>query len=170
MNLPSASAALADRLAIRNLRLADVGLDLVLAHHAVDDDLQVQFAHAADDRLSAVRIGVHAERRIFLRQSRQSQAHLFLVALRLRLDRNRNHRSRELNRLEQYRMAFVANRVARRDVLQSDAGADVARINLADLFALVGVHLQQASNALGAALADDVHAVAGLQDARSTHG
>jgi len=32
----------ANGLAVRHLRLTDVRLDLVLAHHAVDDDLQVQ--------------------------------------------------------------------------------------------------------------------------------
>ena len=36
----------ADRLAVGDLRLADVRLDLVLALHAVDDDLEVQLAHA----------------------------------------------------------------------------------------------------------------------------
>ena len=36
-----------DGLAIGDLRLADVGLDLELALHAVDDDFQVQLAHAA---------------------------------------------------------------------------------------------------------------------------
>src|SRR6185312_12206439 len=42
----------ANRLAIGHLRLADVGLDLELALHAVDDDLEVQLAHAGDDRLT----------------------------------------------------------------------------------------------------------------------
>ena len=46
---------LADGLAIRHLRLADVGFDVELAHHAVDDDFEVQLAHAADDGLSACR-------------------------------------------------------------------------------------------------------------------
>src|SRR5207247_8197861 len=42
---------LADRLLVGDLRLADVGLDLELAEQAVDDDLQVELAHARDDRL-----------------------------------------------------------------------------------------------------------------------
>src|SRR5436309_1820533 len=46
---------LADGLAISHLRLADIRLDLVLAHHAVDDDFKMQLAHAADDRLPAIR-------------------------------------------------------------------------------------------------------------------
>ena len=45
-------------------------------------------------------------------------------------------------------MLFVADRVAGRDILQTDGGADVARQNFVDLFALVGVHLQQTADAL----------------------
>ena len=40
------------------------------------------------------------ERRVFLRQLAQRHAHLFLVALGLRLDRHRDHRRRELDRLQ----------------------------------------------------------------------
>src|SRR5690606_24854708 len=43
---------LADGLAVRDLRLADVCLDLELALHPVDDDLEVQLTHAGDDRLA----------------------------------------------------------------------------------------------------------------------
>ena len=38
---------LRDRLAVRDLRLADVGVDVELAHHPVDEHLEVQLAHAA---------------------------------------------------------------------------------------------------------------------------
>ena len=48
-------------------------------------------------------------------------------------------------------------------LLQSHASADVAGINLGNVFALVGVHLQQAADALGARTAADVHAIALLQ-------
>jgi hypothetical protein len=75
----------ADRLAVSHLRLANVRLDLVLAHHAVNDDLEVKLPHAGDDRLTRIRIGVNAEGRILLRQLGQSHAHLLLVRLRLRL-------------------------------------------------------------------------------------
>ena len=92
------------RLAIRHLRLADVGFDLVLAHHAVDDDLQMQLAHAADDGLARIRIGVHLEGGIFLRQLGQRHAHLLLVGLGLRFHRNRDNRRREVDRFEHDRM------------------------------------------------------------------
>src|ERR1700754_300427 len=71
----------ANRLAICNLRFTDVRLNLILAHHAVDDDLKVQLAHTGDDRLAGVRIGVYAEGRIFLRQLGQRHTHLLLVSL-----------------------------------------------------------------------------------------
>jgi hypothetical protein len=63
----------ADGLAVGHLRLADVGLHLELALHAVDDDFEVQLAHAGDDGLAGLLVGVHAERRIFLRQALQRQ-------------------------------------------------------------------------------------------------
>jgi hypothetical protein len=48
------SRPLADRLAVGHLRLADVGLDLELATHAVDEDVEVQLAHAGDDGLAGL--------------------------------------------------------------------------------------------------------------------
>src|SRR5699024_8944477 len=43
---------LADGLAVGDLRLADVRLDLELTLHPVDEDVQVQLTHAGDDRLA----------------------------------------------------------------------------------------------------------------------
>ena len=56
----------ADGLAVGDLRLADVRLDLELALHAVDDDLEVQLAHAGDDGLPRLLVGADAERGVFL--------------------------------------------------------------------------------------------------------
>ena len=108
---------LPDGFAVRHLRLAHVRLHVELAHHAIHQDLKVQFAHAGDDRLSRIRVGVHLERRIFLRQLVQRDAHLLLVRLRLRLDRHRDDRLRELDVLEQDRRLLIGQRIARRDVL-----------------------------------------------------
>ena len=110
---------LADRLAIRHLRLADIRRHAELAHHAVDDDFEVQFAHARENRLPGFRIGIHAERRVFLGQLLNRHAHLFLIGLGLRLDRQLNHRRREVDRLEHNRVVFVADRIAGDDGLQS---------------------------------------------------
>ena len=103
----------ADRLAIGNLRLTDVGLDLVLTHHAVDDDLKVKLAHAGDDGLARIDIGVDIEGGIFLRQLGERHAHLLLVGLRLRLNRNLDDRLGEVDGLEHDRM-LVACRSCRR--------------------------------------------------------
>src|SRR5690606_26262650 len=69
-------AGLADRLAVRGLRLARRGLGAELALHPGDDDLEVQLAHAGDDRLARLLVGAHAERRGFLRKAPQRDAHL----------------------------------------------------------------------------------------------
>src|SRR5271157_1671234 len=138
---------LANRLAIRYLRLANVGLYVELTHHAIDDDFQVKLAHTGDDRLAAVRIGIDLESGIFLRQLAESDAHFFLVALGLRLHGYRDHRRWKLDGLEHDRMLLVANRVAGGDIFQTDAGANIAGVDLGDVLTLVGVHLQQAADA-----------------------
>ncbi len=84
---------LQNRLAVGHLRPAHVGLHAEFAHHAVDDDFQVQLAHAGNQRLPGIDIGVHAERGIFLRQLAERGAHFFLVRLGLGLDRYGNHRA-----------------------------------------------------------------------------
>ena len=48
---------LARRLAVRDLRTADVRVDVELALEAVDDDLEVQLAHAGDHRLAGLLVG-----------------------------------------------------------------------------------------------------------------
>src|ERR1700761_8966646 len=156
----------ADRLAVVHLRLADIRFNLVLAHHAVDDDLQMQLAHAGDDRLPAGLVGPHLEGRIFLRQLGQRHAHLFLVHLRLRLNRNLDHRCREVDRLKHNRSLLRADRVARNQVLQAHRRADVAREDLRDLLTLVGVHLQQTADTLRLARTRVQHRVTGLQLSR----
>ena len=142
---------LANGLAIRHLRLADIGLDFVLAHHAVDDDFQMQLAHAADDGLPAVGIGVNFEGGIFLGQTAKRHAHFFLIGFRLRLNRNRNHGNRKRNIFERDGMIFAADRVAGAHALKADCRTNIARQNLADFLALVGMHFQQTPDTLASA-------------------
>src|SRR5439155_24647067 len=52
---------LRDGLAVGDLRLADVGVDLVLAPHAVDEDVEMELAHSGDHRLAGLLIGADAE-------------------------------------------------------------------------------------------------------------
>src|SRR6266404_5250023 len=55
---------LACGLAVRDLGTADVRLDVELALEAVDDDLEMELAHAGDDRLAGLLVGRDAEGRI----------------------------------------------------------------------------------------------------------
>ena len=54
----------AERFAVSDLRRADVRFHVEFAQKSVDDDIEVQFAHAGDDRLTRFLIGVRLERRI----------------------------------------------------------------------------------------------------------
>ena len=109
---------LQNRFAIRDLRPADVRLHAEFAHHAVDDNFQVQLAHSGNQRLAGIVIRVHAERGIFLRQLGERGAHFFLVGFCLGFDRYGNNRRGEIDVLEDDRLFFVTKRVAGRYVLQ----------------------------------------------------
>ena len=87
-------------------------------------------------------------------------AHLFLVVLGLRLDRHRDDRIRERRRLEQDRKILIAKRVARGDVLDADDRGDVTGVTGVDVFALVGLNLNQAADALALVRARIVNRVA----------
>ena len=155
-----------DRLAVRDLRLADVRVDVELAHHPVDEHLEVELAHAGDDRLAGVQVGVHHERRVFVGERVERLAELVLVVLGLRLDRDGDHRGRELHPLEDDRVRAVAERVTGGGLLEAEAGDDVAGVRDVDVFALVGVHAQDATDALLAVLGGVVDLRALLERAR----
>src|SRR5581483_8060499 len=157
---------LRDRLAVRDLRLADVRGDRELAHHAVDEHVEVQLAHAGDDRLARVVVGADLERRVLLRQRAEGLAELVLVGLRLRLDRDRDHRLRELHLLEQDRVTGLAQRVAGARGLQSDGRDDVTSEHAFLVLAVVRVHLEDAPDALLLVLRDVEQLAAGGELAR----
>ncbi len=126
----------------------------------------MQLAHAGDDGLAGLLVGMHAERRIFLGQLRQRDTHLFLVALGLGLNRHRDDRLGELHALKGDDVIQIAQGITRGDILQTDRGGDVARANFLDLLTLVGVHLQDAADALLPALDRVVEGIARLEHAR----
>ena len=84
-----------DRLAVRHLGLADGGVDLEFAQHAVDDDLEVELAHPRDDRLAGLLVGANAEGGVLLGELLEGDAHLVLLGLGLGLDGDRDDRLRE---------------------------------------------------------------------------
>ncbi len=156
---------LANGFAICDLRTAHIGLHVVLAQHAVHNNLQVQLAHAGDQCLAGIRFGGNTESRIFLRQSLHGHGQLVLIGLGFWLDGHGNNRRWKLDGLQDHLLVFVAQRVASVDAFQSHARANVAGINLFNLFPLVGMHLQQAADPFSSALAGINHVAAGPQHA-----
>ena len=155
----------ADRLAVGDLRAPDVRLDAVLALHAVDEDLEVQLAHAGDLDLAGLLVGLHLEGRVLLGQAAEGDGHLLLVDLRLGLDGDLDDGLGEVDVLQAHGALGRRQRVARRDLLDADRGRDVARVDRVDLLAVVRVHDEQAADALGAPGRDVQDLRAGVQRA-----
>ena len=139
---------LANGFAVSHLRLANVGFNAEFALHAVDNDFKVQLTHAGNQGLTGFFVGLDAERRIFLRQTLQGNAHLFLIRLGLGLHGLRDHRLREHHAFQHDDRARIAQRFTGRHVFQTDAGGDVASTNFADFFTVVRVHLHNPADPL----------------------
>ena len=146
---PLAVRGPAHGLAVGDLGLADVGVDPELAHHAVDDDVEVELAHARDEGLPGLRVGLDAEGGVLLGQALQGDPQLVLVGLGLGLD--------GLTSMTGSRKVIDSSRtgwsgsvsVSPVEVsLEADGGGDVAGEDLVDLLAVVGVHLDEAPDAL----------------------
>ena len=102
------------------------------------------------------------ERRVLFGKLCERVAQLVLSGLGLRLDRELDDRFRELHGLQDDRMLFVADRIARRRAFEADRGGDIARVDLLDLHPLIGMHLQDAADAFLFALGGVVNVRAGF--------
>ena len=143
---------LADGLAVGNHRVTHVGLDLELATHTVDDDVEVELTHTTDDGLAGLGVELDGERRVLFRELLDGDAHLLLVGLRLGLDGDLDNGGGEGHRLEDDRLVDSGKRVTRGRVLQADDRVDVASVRHVDGVLLVGVHLEDLADALLLAL------------------
>ena len=157
---------LGDGLLVGDLGLADVGLDLELTQQPVDDDLQVQLAHAGDDGLTGLLVGVGLEGRVFLGELREGYGHLLLAGLGLWLDGDADDRLRELHVLQDDLVLVVAERVAGGGVLQADGRGDVAGVGGLEILTVVGVHQQDAAEALTLSLRGVDDGLTGVDGAR----
>jgi hypothetical protein len=97
--------------------------------------------------------------------SSPADGHLLDRFLGLRLDRDVDDRDREGHALQHHRVIRRGQRVAGAGVLQADEGGDVAGMDLLDLGALVGMHLEHPPDALAMVLGGVHHRVARLQRA-----
>src|SRR5256885_14375922 len=98
-------------------------------------DLEENTVYSIYIVMTALMIDRDAEGRIFGGEPRQRLAHLFLVALGLRLDRDLDDRVGEFHALQDDRMRRVGQRVAGRGVLQAGQRQDVAGARLLDVLA-----------------------------------
>src|SRR5215208_4867412 len=159
--------ALADGLAVSDLRTADVRVNPELAQEPVDDDLQVQLAHAGDDGLPGLLVAANGERRVLFGEPLERHGELLLVGFRLGLDGLPDNGLGEAHLLEHDLLLIIRRdeRVARPRIGEADGSNELASIDLISLLAAVGVQLQETPYALASALGGVHHVGAGLERA-----
>ena len=142
---------LANGLAVGDLRLADVGVDFEFAQQAIDDDLQVQFAHPGNQRLAGFAVDADAEGRVLVREllpaTRPSRSWSALVLGSIAIWMTGSGNSIDSSTIGCAGSQSVSPVV----VSRRPDRADVAGEDLGDLLALVGVHLDQPADAFALA-------------------
>ena len=126
----------------------------------------MQLAHAGDDGLTRLLVGVGPEGGILLGQLGQSDAHLLLTGLGLGLDGDADHGLGEFHGLQDDRSLFIAERITGGGVLQTNDSSNITCVTAVDILAVVGVHLQDSSQTLVAVLGSIVNSAAGGDCAR----
>ena len=108
----------------------------------------MQLAHAADNGLAGLFVGMYLERRVFFHQFLDGFAEAFLVGLRLRFDGNVDNRRRKFHLLEDNLVVHIAEGVACLRVFQADSGANIAGKRRFHVFAVVRMHAEDTTDAL----------------------
>ena len=108
----------------------------------------MELTHTAHDSLACLFVGVDAEGWVFLSQALQSNTHLFLVSLSLGFHRDRYRWLGEANRLKSNRMRLLAQSMTRKGTLQAHHSSNVTSAHAVDLFALIGMHPDDAPHTL----------------------
>ena len=106
----------------------------------------MQLTHPSDDKLTGLFVGKATERRIFFRQTLQTRGHLFLVRLGLRLNRHADDGFGEGGRLEGHVERLFTERVACRDIAQTNQRGDVAGKDLIYILAFAALNDHQATH------------------------
>ncbi len=155
-----------DGFAVSHPGAADVDLHTGGLADLLHRDLQVQFAHAGQDRLPGLAVGAHGQRRVLLGQSGQRRGQPVGVGAPAGLDRHRDHRVGDRGRFEDERGVRRAQSRARAGRLESDHRDDVPGDRTVQPLVPVGLHPQDAPDPLGAPRARVPHRVPLLDRAR----
>src|SRR5574344_736922 len=134
-----------------------VDVDAKFATQTVQNDIQMKFAHTADDGLSGHFVGFHAESGVFFCQFHQSVVELVGVGLGEGFHSDANHRFGELHRFKDNGVLLIAEGMTRFDFLETYSCSDIAGFNASQRILLVGVHLHDAGDPFFFASVDVVH-------------
>ena len=138
----------ADGLAVRDAYLFGLDLDAEFPRQALERDGEVGLAHAAEQRLVRLGVALDPEHRVFLLQPVQRVGELVLVGLGLGVDRHREQRFGQRERLDLRRRALGREHVAGREVVELGDRGDVAGRDLLDRVLLLAAHGEELVQAL----------------------
>src|SRR5690606_31184922 len=149
---------------VSNLGSALVNLYLEFTSESVDNNLEVQFTHTAEDGLTGLLVGMHTKSRILFDEFSDSHAELVSVGLFLRFNSVADNGLGEDHRFENNLALLVAKSISGFDILKSDDRSDITCLEAFDLVLLIRVHLEDTRDTLLVARPRIVHIRARLKN------
>ena len=137
---------LGESLAVRNLRLSHGAFDAEFGAHAVQSHLQVQFAHAAQDRLPRFAVGLQMQRRIGADHLAERAPEFFLFGFDLCLHRYADDGVGKTHTLENNRVGGIAQRVTGLGIRQGHQRNDVSGTGFFHRIGFLGEHFDHAAD------------------------
>ena len=139
---------LSDRLAVSNLRLTDIRLNLKLTPKPVNQNLKMEFTHTGNQSLTGFIISLNFKSRVLFGKLRKRHTELIVIGFCFRFNRNLNNRLRKNHFFENNRIIFFTECITCPYILQTYRSCNVTAIDKIYILALIGVHLKNSTNTL----------------------
>jgi hypothetical protein len=128
------------RLSVDNLGPSHIDVKMIFRLESIDQDIQVQFSHPGDDRLTRILLRFDLKGGIFIAQFPQKLGEFFLIPVGLCLHSHRHDRFIKINGFEENGVAPIADCIPCGGLLQSHDSHNLPGLRLFNTSPLVRMH------------------------------
>ena len=135
-----------DSLTVGHLGSTNIGFNVELTLHSVNNNFKVEFSHAFNDGLTGFFVTRESERRILGGKTNKGVGHFLLVALGLGFHSNLDDGFREFHFFEDDSLILVTQSFSGCGILEANKGNDITSNSTLNFSTVVGVHLKHTSD------------------------
>mmetsp|Transcript_15354 Transcript_15354/g.20245 ORF Transcript_15354/g.20245 Transcript_15354/m.20245 type:complete len:294 (-) Transcript_15354:21-902(-) len=135
-----------DGLTVRHLGCTNIGLNVELTLHAVNNNFQVKLSHTFNDGLTSFFVTTETEGWILGSKTDKGLRHFLLIGLGLGFDGNLNDGFREFHLLKDDSIVLATESFSGGSILKTNQSNDISSDSRLNFGTVVGMHLKHTSN------------------------